>query len=336
MHIAAHYNSWKKKQVQCRLCPHYCLLKHNETGICGVRVNKEGVLYTENYEIITGFHNDPIEKKPLYHYFPGRKILSVGTIGCNMHCRFCQNYHISQTEYFSDTVKRVMTTDDLVESILNYSDTIGIAYTYNEPTIWFEYILEAAKKIHRANKKNVLVSNGYINSKPLNELMAFTDAFNIDLKAFSNDFYKNQTGASLKPVCDTIGQIASSGKHLEISFLLIPGLNDDLSEFIKMLNFIEEIAGKNTPLHISRYYPTYKSKEAPTPQKTMHKFFEEAKKNLNFVYLGNIPLADGQHTYCPKCKTKLIERTGYHTRILSLNKQGRCMVCDSKILENEN
>ena len=274
--------------VVCLLCPHQCLINPGKKGICRVRSNKDGKLYTETYGSISALHLDPIEKKPLYHFFPGKKILSVGSAGCNLHCLFCQNHEISQCGIDGLPILQHMNSDELLSLAASYDNNIGLAYTYNEPTMLYEFIFDTAKKIHAAGMHNVMVSNGYINREPLQNLIPYIDAFNIDLKAFDDEFYKKITHSTLAPVLETLVYIKEQGKHLEISHLLIPGLNDYPDNFQRMTHWIASVLGKDTILHIARYFPRYKMHIAATPTESIEKFVHEAKKVLKYVYAGNI------------------------------------------------
>ena len=327
---AQYYYTLKNKQVECLLCPHNCIIKPEDHGLCKVRKNNNGILISENFSLISAIHSDPIEKKPLYHFYPGKNILSIGSIGCNLKCRFCQNCDISQTNVEDFSNPKYLNSDLILKEAKRYRNNIGVAYTYNEPTVWFEFMLETAKKVHKKKMKNVVVSNGYINVDPLSELCQYIDAFNIDLKAFTESFYKKQTGASLAPVLKTIEYISKSNCHLEITNLIIPTLNDDIEIFKEMLNEILNISGKNTVLHLSRYYPSYKTTISATEKNIMLDFFSIAKEYLNYVYLGNIITDRGQNTYCPNCNNKLISRNKYYTKITGLS-ENKCLVCKTEI-----
>ena len=327
LHEASYYKKLENKQVKCTLCPHNCIINDEKYGICKVRKNENGILYSLNYEQLSAVHIDPIEKKPLYHFFPGKNILSLGSIGCNLKCNFCQNSRISQINPDYEFPTDIHKSDLIIKEAKRVRNNIGIAYTYNEPAVWYEYMLETAVKAKENNLKNVVVSNGYINPEPLSELLPYIDAFNIDLKAFTEDFYKQQTKSDLQPVLNTIEQIASSGKHFEITYLVIPTLNDDSETFKKMLKTLVRISGKNTILHLSRYFPAYKSDISTTPKETLLQFFHTAKQHLNFVYLGNIITDTGNNTYCPNCGSILITRTLALTGISGLS-ENKCENCN--------
>ena len=326
------YYTPEDDSVRCTLCPHNCLIAEGKRGICHVRKNIAGSLISENYGQLCSISTDPIEKKPLYHFFPGRPILSIGTMGCNLHCKFCQNFNISQSGIQSGINLQQSSPENIVLLAKNRPDNIGVAFTYNEPVIWFEFVLDTAKLVKEAGLCNVMVTNGYINPKPLQELLPLMDAFSVDLKAFSNDFYKKLTGSSLTPILKSLKQIRKAGKHLEITNLLISNQNDTRSEFKKMINWICNELGTDTVLHISRYFPTYQLDEPMTPENTLLEFFEIAHKKMPYVYLGNIKTEKGQATYCKSCKFPVVSRSGYSTRITAIDMQGNCQHCGEPIL----
>ncbi|MBN1414107.1 MAG: AmmeMemoRadiSam system radical SAM enzyme [Bacteroidales bacterium] len=325
------YYRQEESKVRCLLCPHECLIPEGGTGICRVRRNEKGKLYTGIYGKLSAIHIDPIEKKPLYHYYPGAQILSVGTVGCNMRCQCCQNWHISQSSP-DDCFLQQYTVNDIVNTAKSTSRNIGVAYTYNEPGIWIEYVLDVARQIHLAGLKNVMVSNGFISPEPLDELFTCIDAFNIDLKAFSDKFYRSVAGARLEPVLTTLKKIRSSGKHLEITNLVIPTLNDNDEEFLAMVKWISDELGSETVLHLSRYYPTYKMEHNPTSPTTLQRLAEIAGNHLLYVYVGNIAIRDYQDTRCANCGITVIKRSGYNTEIKAIDKNGACTSCHTKII----
>jgi len=327
------YYTAKTDYVQCTLCPHFCKIKEGKSGNCHVRKNIGRKLISESYNRICSINSDPIEKKPLYHFYPGKNILSIGSLGCNLHCKFCQNYEISQTSIKQYPYLKSADPSHLVDLALS-EDSVGIAYTYNEPTVWYEYMMDVAVLAHKQGLKNVMVTNGYINPKPLDELCKFIDAFSVDLKAFTNDFYKNLTSSSLQPVLDTLLQVNKSGKHLEITNLVIPNQNDDAFTFEKMASWIKKELGPDTVLHISRYYLTHKLDEPATPPETLENFYNIAKSYLHYVYIGNLHTDTGQNTYCPNCNTLTISRTGYFTKIENINQQGICTKCNNVVIPN--
>jgi len=314
-------------KVQCLLCPHNCILTDGKLGICGVRRNRKGELYNETYEKVSSIHFDPIEKKPLYHFLPGKIILSIGSIGCNLKCSFCQNCEISQTTVDDFRWLRHYPVDEIMNIATDKPGNTGISYTYNEPTINYEYMLEIATRIKEKNMYNTMVSNGFINPEPLKKLMPFMDAFNIDLKAFTEEFYKKYSKAKLQPVLETLELLHQYGKHLEITNLVIPTLNDDPLIFRKMIDWICQELGEYTVLHLSRYFPHYKMKIPSTPVTTLDRLFNIAKEKLHYVYLGNVSGSEGQNTYCPSCHHLLISRFGYYTSKTGLTDNGKCKKC---------
>ncbi|MDD5178036.1 MAG: AmmeMemoRadiSam system radical SAM enzyme [Candidatus Nanoarchaeia archaeon] len=286
MKQALFYTKKENNKVQCNLCPNNCLIPENKIGSCRARKNIKGVLYSLVYGKPASINIDPIEKKPLYHFLPGTQVLSFGTFGCNLHCLFCQNWEISQA--MNEDIE-ILEPKRIVELAKEYK-TPSIAYTYTEPAIFFEYVLETAKLAKKEKIKNVMVSNGYINEKPLKELIKYIDAFNIDLKAFDEDFYKKICFGKLKPILETLKLIKKYKKHLEITNLIIPTKNDNLKEIEKMCVWISKNLGKDTPLHFSRFFPCYKlTNLEPTPIETLVKAKEIAKKYLKYVYIGNVP-----------------------------------------------
>jgi pyruvate formate lyase activating enzyme len=318
--------------LRCTLCPHACIIAEGKTGICRVRRNNNGLLVAETWGKISAIHLDPIEKKPLYHFHPGKDILSMGSIGCNMHCRCCQNWQISQTAAVDYPTDKLTGIDEIVALAATRTNNIGVAYTYNEPTVWFEYMLEIAKLVKSGGMKNVMVSNGYIREDPLQELLTCMDAFNIDLKGFSDDFYRSFTGARLGPVLRTLQLIRKSGRHLEITFLVIPGLNDSPAEFKEMVQWIAHELGTDTVLHLSRYHPDYKMGTEATPASKLESFYTIAHEKLHFVYVGNIMLKDYQDTRCNNCGNLLISRAGYQVSVKGLTSDGTCNECGNKFL----
>lgn len=319
--------------VRCLLCPHLCLIKPGKRGICRVRKNVNGTLVTETYGKLSAVHIDPVEKKPLYHFYPGRTILSVGSIGCNMHCNFCQNWDISQSspDHFHHLKEHF--PEELAEVAAESTDNIGIAYTYNEPVVYFEMMMDTARLVHKRGKKNVAVTNAFIEPDPLEELIPLMDAFNVDLKAFDKEFYRKYAGARLEPVKKNLATMARSGTHLEITNLIIPGLNDQPEKFREMVKWIATELGEEVVLHLSRYFPQYKMHIPPTPEETMLTCYEMASGKLKYVYLGNMSGSPRtRNTWCPECGNLLIERTGYHVRIKGLDDRGYCGKCGTKVI----
>lgn len=321
------------KGVKCNLCPHNCVIREGKTGICNVRINKENKLYTLNYGVISSISIDSIEKKPLFHFYPGSSIASIGTYGCNFRCDFCQNYNISMVENF----KHIMTEDfkknhnyvspeAIIEKFKKIENNIGVAFTYNEPTIWFEYVLETAKLAKKNGLKTVLVTNGFINEAPFRELLEYIDAINMDLKAFNNEFYKKICGGSLEEVKNNI-KIVHEKSHIEISTLLIDDLNTNREEIEELASFISEIDEK-IPLHFNRFHPAYKMNNEPTKVQSLIYAKRIASKYLKYIYIGNV-FGFESNTECPRCKTVLIERDLGVGKIVNI-KNGKCSNCGRK------
>jgi pyruvate formate lyase activating enzyme len=328
---ARFYTRLKNQKVKCHLCPHECTITPGHSGICKIRSNNNGVLLVEMYGSLAATHFDPIEKKPLYHFHPGSEILSLGSLGCNFHCSCCQNYEISQTGKAGFPRLQEFSVADIVKVAKSVPANIGAAYTYNEPMIWFEYMFDIALEIKKAGLKNVAVSNGYVNKKPLTGLIDYFDAFNIDIKSFDEKKHKEFTGGELGFVLDTLTSIISAGKHLEITFLLVPGINDDPDMFEKMVRWIPQHLGPDIPLHISRYFPRYKMTAEPTSLKIIHEMIALASRYLHYVYSGNIPGDNYQDTVCPGCDAVAIHRKGYGICHEGLDAQGSCINCGYKI-----
>jgi len=331
MQEALFYKQLENQDVQCLLCPHKCTIEPEQYGKCKTRVNREGKLFSEGYGILSSISSDPIEKKPLYHYYPGNNILSIGSFGCNLSCDFCQNCEITQIDEKVLSRHSHRDPEDIAGKAFLHRDNIGLAYTYNEPTIYFEYMIRCAALIREQNLSNVMITNGYINPAPLDDLLPYMDAFNVDFKSFRDLFYKNVSGASLAPVLETISSIARSGKHLELTFLIIPDHNDDEKEWEEMLGWISDHCGKETILHVSRYFPYYKMDKPPTPISTIKRFIEMARERIDYVYPGNIPQMDN-NSYCPACGNLLIERFLYNASIKGIGPAGTCNSCNKEII----
>ena len=328
---ARFYRKKAENRVECILCPHHCTLKPGESGKCKIRTNIEGTLFADMYGSLSAVHVDPIEKKPLYHFYPGKEILSLGGLGCNFGCNCCQNYHISQAGKNDFPRLLKMSVKDIIKQAESTPGNIGIAYTYNEPSVWFEFMVDIAREIKSIGLKNAMVSNGYINKKPLSELLNYIDAFNIDLKCFDSDIHRNFTGGELKFVLNNLKLIRKDNKHLEVTHLVVPGMNDKPELFHDMVNWIEQELGPDIPLHISRYFPKYRMEIDATPSTILNQFAEIARKKMYFVYLGNVSLFSFQHTVCPKCKSLIIKREGYATKLVGLSGSGACSNCGESI-----
>lgn len=319
---AMHYQKLENQRVKCELCPHDCSISEGGRGICRVRGNVGGTLYAENYGRVSSIAMDPMEKKPLYHFYPGQYILSIGTIGCNFSCSFCQNYHIAQQEAGTQYVEPRY----LLNICRNEEDCVGLAYTYNEPSVWYEYVLETAQIIRQEGLKNVMVTNGYMSTKPLAELLPYIDAMNIDVKGFSEKYYRDICGGSLKDVQRTV-EASADKAHVEITTLVVPGYNDSIEEIKALASWLAGIK-PSIPLHLSRYYPQYKMSAPPTPVDTIRQLREVASEYLDYVYVGNIPGEDS-NTYCPSCHALLIRRTsGIFIEHLD---DGKCSKCGKEI-----
>ena len=317
-----------KDKVQCQLCPHNCIIADGKRGICGVRENKDGKLYSLVYGKAIANSLDPIEKKPLFHFLPGSLSYSLATQGCNLKCKFCQNWEISQET--QNIIGKDISPEEIVQDAID-NDCKSISYTYTEPTIFFEYALDTAKIAHKNGLKNVFVSNGFINKEPIKEISRYLDAINIDLKGFSEDYYKKLCGARLKPVLDAIKEYHKQGVFLEITTLIVPGHNDNEDMLKKIAEFIASV-DKNIPWHISRFFPHYKMDHTnPTDTSTIHKAIKTGKQlGIKYIYAGNIPGDGNESTYCPNCGKKIIERIGFNIGSIKL-KGNKCPFCNSEI-----
>ncbi|MFN8258710.1 MAG: AmmeMemoRadiSam system radical SAM enzyme [Bacteroidales bacterium] len=333
MKEALFYQELENEKVRCELCPHFCTINPGKTGNCKVRKNINGKLYSESYGKISGYHLDPIEKKPLYHFYPGKNILSFGSVGCNLHCKFCQNHEIAQSGV-NDVFLKELSPDSIANDALRRQNNIGIAYTYNEPLVSYEFMRDTALLARQLGLKNVMVTNGFFSPSPLQKLFTFIDAFNVDLKAFTDDFYKKLTTSDLKPVKEALCEIKKSGIHFEITNLIIPEFNDNADEFKRMVDWICSELGDKTVLHLSRYFPRYKLDNPATPKQKMVELYNMAVEKLKFVYIGNIDSSTGQNTFCPQCRELLIRRFYYEIQLVNLNSQGNCSKCNYKVIEN--
>jgi pyruvate formate lyase activating enzyme len=320
---ARFYEKKENQKIKCLLCPNGCVISPGGKGVCGVRKNTGGELDIPFYGRLSGVALDPIEKKPLYHFYPGKMILSVGFWGCSFHCPFCQNYHISQqTAAGSD----YLSPGELVNLAIS-RNSFGIAYTYSEPLIHMEYLLDTAKIAKQEGIKNILVSNGYVNPAPAEEFLEYLDAANIDLKSFQPDFYKKEIGGNLEDVKRFLTQ-AAGRITLEVTTLVIPTKNDSPGEIEAIARFLASL-DPNIPYHLSCYYPTYHYTIPPTDGAAIVKLAEVAKKHLNYVYLGNVGLKE-TNTYCSSCGNLLIQRSGYAVSIRGI-KNGKCSKCQETI-----
>ncbi len=317
--------------VQCLVCAHRCVIHPGRRGLCGVRENKNGVLYSMVFGTLIAENVDPIEKKPFFHVYPGSRSFSIATVGCNLGCHFCQNSDISQ---LPKTTYMIMGEDSSPEAIVQRAKKSGcrtIAYTYTEPTVFLETSLEVSKNALRDGLKNVFVTNGYMSEQTLDILRPFLSAANVDLKSFRDEFYKMQCHARLKPVLDSLKKMKEMGIWLEVTTLLIPGLNDSRQELEDIAAFIAGL-GKETPWHISRFHPQYRMLDRPvTPIESLHRAREIGKKTgLKYVYSGNVPGDEGENTYCANCSNLLIKRYGYRI-IENVLMDGHCPVCGESL-----
>ncbi|OGS20332.1 MAG: AmmeMemoRadiSam system radical SAM enzyme [Elusimicrobia bacterium RIFOXYA2_FULL_39_19] len=318
----------KNRQViQCNLCPNNCKLSPEKTGLCKARKNVSGRLYSLTYGKVSSVNLDPIEKKPLYHFYPGTEILSVGATGCNFKCLNCQNWEISQADFKEESL-RDLSSQEALEICKRYK-SVGLAYTYNEPLINYEWVLETAKLFRENNLKNVLVTNGYINEQPLVNLLPYIDAANIDIKAFKNDFYKKVCGGELGSVMRTVEIMYEAGVHIELTCLLIPGQNDSENEISDFASWVSSL-NCEIPVHFSRYFPRYKMKDSATSFNVMERARKTALRYLKYVYLGNITEEESSKTFCVECGNVLIERIGYDIELRGLQKGSFCRKCKTK------
>ena len=324
----------KENKVLCKACNQRCVLEVGEYGKCGIRKNENGDLYLTVYGLAAAFNIDPIEKKPLFHFLPGTEILSVGTVGCNFSCKFCQNFEISQ--YPQEHNYEVFGTTLMPVTIVNIAKTRkipSIAFTYNEPVVVFEYAYDTFKLAKQNGIKTVFVSSGYETKEAIDTIRPYLDAANIDLKAFTDRFYREICGARLKPVLDSIEYTYKQGIWIEITTLIIPGENDSKEELRDIVRFIASI-DKNIPWHVSRFYPMYKMLDRPpTPIEKLKVAYEIGKEEgLNYVYVGNVLDEDRESTYCPSCGFKVIDRTGYVGQYVTNHLvDGKCPECNTPI-----
>lgn len=305
--------------VRCLLCPHRCVIRRGKKGLCGVRRNDEGTLIAENYGRVTSAAMDPMEKKPLYHFCPGTHILSLGTVGCNLSCSFCQNYAISQ----DDSSTSPLSPEDAV-AMAERENAAGIAYTYNEPSIWYEHVLDTAKLAREKGLRNVLVTNGFINQEPLEKLLPYIDAANLDIKSIETDFYRRLCGGRVEPVLQTARRMVKS-IHLEVTNLIIPGENDFPDTVEQLASWIAFELGEHVPVHLSAYFPRYQLDAPPTSMQELKEAAEIFSERSRYVYLGNV--SSSSPTMCFSCGELLVERNGYSVGIKALSDDGKCSAC---------
>ena len=331
MKEALYYSKLKNQLVRCELCPRLCVIKPGNIGLCRVRQNIDGKLFSLVYARPCSMHVDPIEKKPLYHFMPGARAFSIATIGCNFFCGFCQNWQISKADAAGIGKEFDEVLPEQVIELCKKNNCNIISYTYTEPTIFYEYMLDIAKIAKKQGIKNTIVSNGYINEEPLKELCKYIDGANIDLKGFTDEFYKKVCQGTLAGVLKALKTLRKEGVWLEITNLVVPGLNDNFKNIDEMCKWISKELGRDVPLHFSRFHPDYKMTDAePTPMETLEKARRIAEKYLDYVYIGNV--AGESNTICPNCKSVVIRRS-----MLSLVENnlvnGKCFKCGYKIAD---
>jgi len=328
--LAAYFTPLDGRKIQCDLCPHRCLVAQGKRGVCRVRENREGKYYSLVYGNPCSVHLDPVEKKPFFHVLPGTASYSLATAGCNFQCKFCQNWEISQA--FPEDVSSKEFSPARVVREAKETGARSVAYTYVEPTIFYEYMIDIATLARKSGLLNVYHSNGFINPGPLQHLCKVLDAANIDLKGFTDDFYHNLCGGELAPVLETLKTLKKEKVHLEITNLIIPTKNDDPSVLKDMCRWIRNELGPDTPVHFSRFYPLYRLKTLPpTPVSTLEKAREIGlSAGLDYVYIGNIPGHAGENTFCPKCGKMIIQRKAYMVGEVHL-KDGKCKSCGKPI-----
>lgn len=326
MKEARFYQKLKDDKVRCNLCHHKCIISQGKRGICHARENNNGVLYSLVYGKLIACHVDPIEKKPLFHFFPGSKAYSIATLGCNFHCLHCQNWSISQITH--KIVGKEFTPEDIIQNAIT-NRCQSIAYTYTEPTIFFEFAYETAKVAHKKGLKNLFITNGYISTEALEEISPYIDAANIDLKSMNNQFYRNVCGAKLQPILDNIKLYYELGIWIEVTTLIIPGHNDDPRELKKIAEFIRNI-DSTIPWHVTGFHPAYKLNDIQSTHiETLRMAVEiGTQAGLEYVYQGN--LREGENTNCPQCGKLLIKRNGFGIKVNKI-KMGLCPYCEKKI-----
>jgi len=329
-HVASYWESLDGNLVRCGLCPRRCVVPPGGRGYCEVRENRDGVYYTLTYGNPCAIHVDPIEKKPFYHFLPTTTAFSIATAGCNLDCKFCQNWHISQARP-EELANYDLPPEELVEAAVR-SGSPSIAYTYSEPTIFYEYMLDCAKLAHARGLRNVYHSNGFIEPEPLRELCEYLDAANVDLKGFTEQYYSDMTDGSLAPVLRSLKILREEGVHLEITTLLIAGQNDDPETLSAMCRWIRDNLGASVPVHFSRFHPQHRLRNLPpTPLERLEVARNIALgEGLEYVYIGNVPGHEANNTYCPVCSAELIHRIGYSVEMRGLD-GGRCSECGAAV-----
>jgi len=324
------YEKKEENRLRCLLCPHKCIIGQNKKGVCGVRKNIGGDLFSLIYGKASSINVDPIEKKPLYHFLPGTGALSLGTIGCNFKCDFCQNSSISQADFESFSLREIKPEE--VVSLARRTDCQSIAWTYNEPTIWYEFTYRTSKLAKMKDLRTLYVTNGFIDEAPLRKIAPYLDAMNIDVKSFNNDFYRKIAGGSLDPVLSTCITAKALGIHIELTYLVIPGVNDDLSEIEDYLIWVKSKLGPDIPLHFSAFHPDYKMRDrSRTSKSKLKKIYSLAERiGHNYIYLGNVLSRTGRDTRCPDCGKIVIKRS-YMGMEKNKLVQKKCPSCSKRI-----
>ncbi len=327
---ARYYRKLPDREIECELCPRVCRLGDKERGYCGVRENQGGTYYTLVYAKACSLNVDPIEKKPFFHFLPGTRALSLATAGCNVNCRFCQNWEISQVR--PEQVENVDMPPGTVAALAARYGCPSIAYTYTEPVVFFEYMYDTAVEARARGVRSAVVTGGHIMPGPLKDLIGVVDAIKVDLKGYSADFYANYVRGQLATVLETIRSVAKSKAWLEIVYLVIPTLNDSTADIREMSRWVKNEVGDRVPLHFSRFQPLYLVKNLPpTPVSTLEKARDIAlEEGLRFVYVGNVPGHPGEDTACPNCGKIVVERTGFKLDSLRL-KGGKCEFCGTPV-----
>jgi len=327
---ARHYEKLPKLKVKCKLCPRECVIDDRERGYCGVRENRRGTYYSLVYSRLASAHVDPIEKKPFFHFLPGALAFSIATAGCNVNCKFCQNWEISQSR--PEQLRSAYAPPKEAAAAARRNRCPVIAYTYSEPVVFFEYTMDVAQAGHDLGLRSAVVSGGYIQQDPLRELCGRVDAIKIDLKSFSEKYYKEVVNGELKPVLDTLVAIRKHGRWCEIVYLVVPTLNDGDAEFKAVAKWIRAELGPDVPIHFTRFHPMYLLKNLPpTPVATLERAKAIADaEGLHYVYVGNVPGHPAENTYCPKCRKIVVERLGYTIKAQHL-RNGRCGFCGQTV-----
>ena len=327
---AKFYEKLPYKKTKCKLCPRECVIDDQERGYCGVRENRGGTYYTLVHSRVVTAHIDPIEKKPFFHFLPGAVAFSLATAGCNVNCKMCQNWDISQVR--PEQVRATYAPPDRITALARQNSCPVIAYTYSEPVIFLEYVLDCAAVARAAGVRSAVVSGGYIQADPLRKLCAQVDAIKIDLKAYSEKFYKEVVNGELKPVLEAILTIRKAGVWNEIVYLVVPTLNDGDAEFQGLARWVKSEVGPDVPLHFSRFHPEYLLKNLPpTPIETLERAKAIADaEGLHYVYIGNVPGHPAESTYCPHCRKKVVDRTGYTIDGVYIH-HGKCQFCHTPI-----